>query len=410
MQSIEVKSKPGTVVHSEWPAGCCKATTGASWEVDNLVSACVGKMLAASESHHKYFQAGWMGSQAIDHIAGMDQRGRRYQESILDSMFGGTGARSDQDGIDTGGFLCSISLGIANVETYENLAPVFFLYRRQLADSGGPGTFRGGATISSAYCLNKVGTNEHKAASSGGVSHPATSGIYGGYPSSTVQFIVKRESNIRETLSKGSVPQSLDQVDGELEHLGEMTLTRLGRDDAYFFVSTGGGGYGDPLERKPEMVLKDYSNFLVSLDGARELYGIEISADGKTVDPAKTEERRNQIREKRIGKPVALENRSSKGARGLRLNNYLRLVDGKGEKQIACRCGLKLCGADENYKLHILQKEFPITAAGPHVNPSPRAPRKTFVWREFYCPQCALLMTTEVALEGDPIVWELKPG
>lgn len=407
LRTIEVRSKPGTVVHCEWPAGCCKATTAASWEVDNLVSACIAKMLAASDKYHSYFQSGWMGAQAVDHIAGKDQRGQRYQESILDSMFGGTGARGDQDGIDTGGFLCSISLAIANVETYENLSPVFFLYRRQLADSGGPGRFRGGATISSSYCMNKVGTNEHKAITSTGVSHPATSGVYGGYPSSTVQFYIKRNTSIRDTLKRGIVPQSMEQVDGELEHFGEMTLTSLGRDDVYFFTSTGGGGYGDPLERDPGLVLKDFKNTLVTVESARGTYGVEIARDGKGIDWETTKQLRGRIREERIGRTPT--NSLAPGHFKGRLNEYLSLLEEDGGKFIACRCGQVLCRSTENYKVHAVMRELPVTAAGPHVKPSPRAPKKRFVWREFYCPACALLLTTEVALEQDPVFWEINP-
>lgn len=409
LQAIEFRSRKGTIVDCEWPAGCCKATTAASWEVDNLVSACVAKMLAGSEEYHKYFQAGWMGAQATDHISGRDQRGQRYQESILDSMFGGTGARSDQDGIDTGGFLCSISLGIANVETYENLAAVQFLYRKQLADSGGAGTFRGGATISSAYCLNKVGTNEFKASTSTGMSHPASSGIYGGYPSSTVQLAVRRNSSIRERLKSGDVPQAIEELDGTLDAFGELTLTSMGRDDAYFFTSTGGGGYGDPLERDPARVLRDFQNFLVTREGARAMYGVVLSDDGTSVDLQASAKARDERRAERIGRIPTDAQRQPQPQAGKRLNAYLRLLDQGGRMRIACRCGHELCDANENFKEHAVRRDLPVTAAGPHAKPSPKAPAKAFEFREFYCPQCALLLTTETAMKDDPLVWELNP-
>ena len=37
---------------------------------------------------------------------------------MLDGMAGGSGARYDRDGIDTGGFVRSLGCAIANVETY----------------------------------------------------------------------------------------------------------------------------------------------------------------------------------------------------------------------------------------------------------------------------------------------------
>lgn len=411
-RALDIKSKPGTVVHAEFPAGCCKATTGASWEVENLVAACIGKMLLSSDKYQQYFQSGWMGAQAVDHISGRGKGGRRFQDSILDSMFGGTGARSDQDGIDTGGFLCSISLGIANVETYENLMPILYLFRRQMADSGGPGTFRGGATVSSAYCMNHFGVNEHKAITSTGMSHPSSAGIYGGYPSTTVSFAAKRNTGIREQLKQGILPQSVEEVTGgDLERFGEMTLTHIEREDVYFFHSTGGGGYGDPLERDPERVLRDFRNALVTRESAEAIYGVELDAAGRSVDEEKTARRRQEIRRQRIeGVPKEERTMVDSTAFKARLNESLMLVDGRDGSAIACRCGRLLCMADENYKNHIALKERPIEAAGPHVRPTPRAPKKTFVWREFYCPECARLLTTEVALQEDPVFWEMNPS
>lgn len=409
-RAIEIRSKPGTVVHAEWPAGCCKATTGASWEVENVVSICIGKMLASSDKYRKYFQSGWMGAQAVDHISGRGKGGRRYQDSILDSMFGGTGARSDQDGIDTGGFLCSISLGIANVETYESLVPILYLYRRQLADSGGAGRFRGGATVSTAYCMNQFGTNDHKAITSTGMSHPASSGVYGGHPSSTVMFAAKRNSGIRGQLEQGVLPQSMEEVEGgELERFGEMTLTNISREDVYFFNSTGGGGYGDPLERDAHMVLADFRNALVTRKWARETYGVEIDSDGRGIDAERTNQLRFEVRKKRIGRPPADPKPRPGSFRG-RLNEYLNLLEMEGGTFIQCRCGFLICKSDENYKAHVVRADMPVEAAGPHVRPSPMAPKKKFAWREFYCPECGLLLTTEVALEEDPLLWEINPG
>ena len=409
MRAIEIKSKPGTVVHSEWPGGCCKATTAGAWEVDNLVSACIAKLLAASEEYHKYFQAGWMGAQATDHISGIDQRGERYQEGILDSMFGGTGARSNEDGIDTGGFLCSISLAISNTETYEYLSPILYLYRKQLADSGGPGTYRGGATCTALYTMSDLGTNIQKVTSSTGVSHPATSGIYGGFPSSTNQFAIKRSSDIRKFFEKGIIPDTFDQINGELEQLGENTVTKLETNDVYLFVSTGGGGYGDPLERSPDLVLKDFVNSLVTREGARTFYGVEFSEDGKHVDLDKTNKRRQQIKQNRVQGVQVAQKTDSHGVHKARVNQYLSVIEIDGQYMISCRCGHIICKVDENYKEHVIRKDLPITKAGMHIDIPPHVPDKKFMWREFYCPQCALLLTNEVALEEDPVVWEVKP-
>jgi N-methylhydantoinase B len=48
-----------------------------------------------------------------------------------------------------------------------------------------------------------------------------------------------------------------------------------------------GGGMGDPRQRDPELVRKDVLDGLVSLDQARQAYGVAFTADG-TVDIAET--------------------------------------------------------------------------------------------------------------------------
>jgi N-methylhydantoinase B len=47
-------------------------------------------------------------------------------------------------------------------------------------------------------------------------------------------------------------------------------------------MNPGGGGYGNPLERPIESVVSDVRNGLVSIEGAREDYGVVI-ADAKTL-------------------------------------------------------------------------------------------------------------------------------
>ena len=43
-------------------------------------------------------------------------------------------------------------------------------------------------------------------------------------------------------------------------------------------VTTGGGGWGDPLEREPELVQRDVTDGKVSLKAARDDYGVVLVA------------------------------------------------------------------------------------------------------------------------------------
>jgi len=57
-----------------------------------------------------------------------------------------------------------------------------------------------------------------------------------------------------------------------------------------------GGGYGNPLDRDPELVLGDVLDGYVTLEGAREDYGVVIDPRTLTIDPAATRALRDERR------------------------------------------------------------------------------------------------------------------
>jgi N-methylhydantoinase B len=61
------------------------------------------------------------------------------------------------------------------------------------------------------------------------------------------------------------------------------------------YLTAGGGGWGDPLERAPDRVLHDVREGYVSAASAREHYGVVLGADGG-VDAAATTALRQQRR------------------------------------------------------------------------------------------------------------------
>ncbi|HZQ07789.1 MAG TPA: hydantoinase B/oxoprolinase family protein [Anaerolineae bacterium] len=294
-RAVEIKSKPGTVVHAEWPAGVSKATTTGSYMATISSSVCMSKLLAASDKYRDHMMATWMGGLFVEELFGTDQRGNYFGGTILDAMAGGSGARSYKDGIDTGGFLDSPSSIIANIEDYEFNYPVLYMYRRQQADTGGPGKFRGGATISMMYIPHDVENIPTKIMHAIGVEQPGSAGIAGGLPSCTNQFVLKRNSNIRALLKRGEIPQELAAIKGKLEVATGITPTYQGKDDVYHCIGMGGGGYGDPLDREPLLVLRDVINGLVTPECAQQIYGVVVRADPWRVDANATRKQRETI-------------------------------------------------------------------------------------------------------------------
>jgi N-methylhydantoinase B len=74
--------------------------------------------------------------------------------------------------------------------------------------------------------------------------------------------------------------------------------------DVFRHELPGGGGWGDPLKRDPQKVLKDVRNEFVSLECAVTDYGVVIDDATWQVDEAATTLLREVHREKRGVEPL----------------------------------------------------------------------------------------------------------
>ncbi len=75
-------------------------------------------------------------------------------------------------------------------------------------------------------------------------------------------------------------------------------LTRLKPGDVVTIDAPGGGGYGNPLERDPEMVVADVVAGYVSAEKAREDYGVLIEKKTMKADRTGTRKLREQMKRK----------------------------------------------------------------------------------------------------------------
>lgn len=305
-RAVEITAEPGTVVNAQYPAGVSKATTTVLWLLGKSMTLLVGKMLLASDRHADRAMACWQGSVLVEELFGETPDGVRFGGTLLDTLAGGGGARTFADGIDSGGYIGSMRISIANVESYEMQYPILYLFRRQQQDSGGAGTFRGGNGISLAYLPHRVKGIDTKIVHAIGVEHPTSSGLSGGGPSTTNIAVIKRGTDVRAQLASGRIPQDLDELSGELEVLPAIKETSQGADDVYHSISMGGGGFGDPLERDPELVRADLEVGAVSGSWAERAYGVVLGPDG-AADIEATARARDNAREQR---------RTSAGANG----------------------------------------------------------------------------------------------
>jgi N-methylhydantoinase B len=77
--------------------------------------------------------------------------------------------------------------------------------------------------------------------------------------------------------------------------LGKIDMIDVANTDTVTVLTPGGGGYGDPLDRDPALVLADVQRGFVSLEGAERDYGVVLG--NEAVDTEATE----QLRDKRRG-------------------------------------------------------------------------------------------------------------
>ena len=71
-------------------------------------------------------------------------------------------------------------------------------------------------------------------------------------------------------------------------------LTQLKPGDVVTIDAAGGGGYGNPLERDPEMVERDVIEEYVSIEAAKKDYGVVIGPKTYNVNMEETRKLRGQ--------------------------------------------------------------------------------------------------------------------
>ncbi len=409
---VKLVAEPGTFVNSSWPAGASKGTTAASYTVRHAVATCVSKMFAASPSHRRQLLTVAQGQMSLSELVGTDQRGEPFGGVFMDAcLTGGFGARSFKDGVDSGGPLAGARISIPNVERNEFRYPILYLFRKHGVDTGGPGRFRGGASTGYAFTPHDVERIPNHTVHGLGYQVPTALGLNGGYPGNTNQFLAKRASNIWELFGAGIMPADIDGVSGETEVPPGISFSYLNRADVYWELGSGGGGYGDPIDRDPDLVATDVVNGLVSPEWAKRIYGVVIDPKTLAADAEATRGRREAIKgERRASATPPLGPGSPESPAEVvpvqDINEFLQIVERGGRRLVRCQCGEVLGPAAGNYKDHLAVYEGPCSGSGPHTLTLVAEPR--FVYREFYCPSCFLLLDVEVVERGAAVEQDVE--
>jgi N-methylhydantoinase B len=394
--AVEVRTNSGTLVDPIWPAGVSVGNQATGVAIRSVVNKCVSTMLDGSADNAERAMAPSMGSFAGQNISGTRSDNTRFGTMLLDSLGGGMGARQFADGLDTGGMLTAPKSSIGNVEINEHNYPILYLWRREAADSGGAGQFRGGVSGEHAYVPHKaLGTVESTQFGSG-VEQPSTPGILGGEPGSVNLYLCVRGG--RDLQAK-----QLSELDGDWEVLQAKGTIQLEADDVYIHAYSGGGGLGDPLDRDPERVAADVSTGLVTETAAKDTYGVVLSfRDGRArVNLDETASRRVAILRRRLGgqAPRARQPRSPDGER---LSLHVTAVtNGDGRRTRCCtHCHTEIGREDQPLLEELVRERVGVAERWSRTATLPGVGR--FQFDRYYCPGCGTQMEAEVVwVDGD---------
>lgn len=264
---ITVLAPEGSLVNCRLPAACYQRMVVCHSLVDLIMGALAPAIpnSVMADSCGCIYNSG-TGINLDTHGRGGDVEHRQGWSDCC--SHGGLGARPNKDGVSA--MACHVT-NVANppVEVTEIGAPVLILERALRPDSGGPGQYRGG--LGQIYTWKSLAHDVRFSWTSQKTKTPPQ-GLWGGGPGAVGRWILRQA----------------EEEEYELQHA--IGTAELGFGDTVVCLMAGGGGYGDPFLRDPEAVRRDVADGLVSVQSARDDYGVVITdSEECEIDGAGTE-------------------------------------------------------------------------------------------------------------------------
>ncbi len=256
---ITVDAPKGTVANCTWPAPVV-----GGWETQTRLVDVIFKALLPSLPDR--LPAGTKAMMCHAGFGGVDPVTGEYY-CFLETFGGGYGGRSRSDGPDavqTHGQ----NTENAPIEETELNYPVQIDRLSLVEDSDGPGKYRGGLGLRKDFRFDRPTTFTVLADR----TKAGPWGAMGGLAGKPSEYILIR-----------------DGVETILEPKSTVDLLA---GDVISYRTCGGGGYGSPAERDPADVLRDVLEGKVSVQRARDVYRVALTADGRDIDQATTSELR----------------------------------------------------------------------------------------------------------------------
>ncbi|MFH0914018.1 MAG: hydantoinase B/oxoprolinase family protein [Chloroflexota bacterium] len=268
-RAVKIIAPPGTVVNAAFPIGVAGrgATIGRLWD------SVLGALAKIAPDRVPADTTG------IDYglcLGGTDENGKPVV--FTDFLMGSWGGRPWADGISA----CTspwMNYSVDPVEAIEQAYPLRIEQYNFVPDSGGPGKYRGGLGMIRDY---RILLDE-----------------------ALIQWRVDRAKFPSWGLAGGK-PGALAEsyhISGRKKRKLRKSIFTAKRGDLLRAIVPGAGGWGPPYERDIERVLTDVRNEKVSIEAARQEYGVVIDPETCSVDLKATEKLRAEMKKTAKAKP-----------------------------------------------------------------------------------------------------------
>ena len=254
-RALKVEIQEGNFMMARYPAPMAAWSRGLPTVVDTILKALAPALPGRIPAAHMGNLGGSLTFYGVD-----PETAQPYVLQTIEG--GGWGGRPYEDGISTSVSVCQGDVRNSPIETIELKAPVIVERRALREDSGGPGRYRGGLGI----LTEMTNLREGKwSLSNAGRRQCPPWGLAGG-------------ANGRASVNYMRKPgeTQMQPFDPIRTHCEPGTSVMV--------ATAGGGGWGDPLLRSMGKVHIDVLEGVVTLQSAREIYGVVIDETTRELD------------------------------------------------------------------------------------------------------------------------------
>ncbi len=250
---IKLSAPEGTVVNCKFPAA-----VAARMQIGHFMTEVIYRAISGVLPGSVIAGSGGTPA-AMNVFYGKRGNGKRFHSVIIRG--GGMGAGAGNDG----NYVYIFPANGANtpVEIFESDTPLIVEKRELITDSGGPGKMKGGLGKREVF---RIPDDEYApippvnlGIQAGRYVYPAE-GLFDGKTGAKGQFLVSGAPG------------------------NPYGLTQLKPGDVVTIDAPGGGGYGNPFERDPELVAGDAAEGYISIESARNDYGVAIDPATLRID------------------------------------------------------------------------------------------------------------------------------